>query len=112
MGLKQRKVGKEELLKIVVLLFSLRQADNDADGNLLPPDYSRVRAAALIRKVKHLLRVADAHTSTNASDISATVSSDLLHLEHMLTSEAWDHAGGWWPGYGAIAVGNCWHSRC
>lgn len=63
-------MGEEKLLKIVVFLFSLWQAYNDADGNLLPPDHRRVGAAALVRQVEHFFSAPDAQTYTNSSNVS------------------------------------------
>lgn len=111
MRFKQRKVGEEKLLKIVVFLFSLWQADDDADGNLLPPDHRRVGVAALVRQVEHFFSVPDAQTYTKTYLtylLSVFFISPLLVQIFTLTSEAWGHAEDWWPGYGAIAVGNCW----
>lgn len=53
------------------------------------------------------------HTQIHLTYLSS-VSSDFLLVEHKfrLTSEAWGRAEDWWPGYGAIAAGNCWHSHC
>ncbi len=71
MRLEQREVGEEKLLKIVVFLFFLWQADDDADGNLLPPDRRRVGAAALVRQVEHFFSVPDAQTCTKTPNIPA-----------------------------------------
>ncbi len=114
MRLKQREVGEEKLLKIVVFLFFLWQADDDADGNLLPPDRRRVGAAALIRQVEHFFSVPDAQTCTKTylTYLPSVFTISLLLLQlFKLTSEAWGHAEDWWLGYGAIAVDNCWHSH-
>lgn len=113
MRLKQREVGEEKLLKIVAFLFFLWQADDDADGNL-PPDRHRVGATALVRQVEHFFSVPDAQTNTKTclTYLPSVFTISLLLLQIFnLTSEAWGHAEDWWPGYGAIAVDNYWHSH-